>query len=148
MVDVIRSTVIENSSVLSEWKQPLIHPEMVEQFDIYRSTDNSNFYFITSVPSVQTDFMDYTVDVQNEKYFYKILVINTCDIGEDLSGLTSTVLLTGEMDETHRVYLKWSSYDGWENGVEYYIIEMIDENGNWQLIRQVDGNILKHDFQE
>ena len=148
IVDVVRSTVIENLSVLTEWKQPLIHPEKVAQFDIYRSTDNSNFYFIESIPSVQTDYMDYNVDVQNEHYYYKILVINTCDIGEDLSGITSTIILKGEMNEARQIHLGWTPYEGWENGVEYYIIEKMDENGNWQLLRQVDGNILKYDYQK
>ena len=148
IVDVIRSTVVENVSVLTEWKQPNVHPEKVVQYDIYRSTDNSDFYFIESVPSVQTDYMDYNVDVQNEHYYYKILVINECDIGEDLSGITSTIILKGEMDEARQVNLSWTPYEGWENGVEYYIIEKIDENGSWQLLRQVNGNILKYDFQE
>ena len=148
VVDVIRSTVVENLSVLSEWKQPLVHPEKVAQFDIYRSTDNSNFYFLESVPSVQTDYMDYNVDVQSEHYYYKILVVNTCDVDEDLSGITSTIILKGEMDEARQVLLTWTPYDGWESGVEYYIIERIDENGNWQLLKQVDGNILKYKYQE
>jgi PKD repeat protein len=148
VVDVIRSTVVDNVSVLTEWVQPLIHPEMVVQFDIYRSTDNSNFYFLESVPSLQTDYMDYNVDVQNEHYYYKILVKNTCDVNEDLSGITSTIILSGEMDDNRQVHLTWSPYEGWENGVEYYIIEKKDENGNWQLLKQINGNILKYDYQE
>ena len=148
IVDVVRSTVIENVSVLTEWKQPLIYPEKVAQFDIYRSTDNSNFFFIESIPSVQTEYMDYNVDVQNEHYYYKILIINTCNIAEDLSGNTSTIILKGEMDDSRQVQLQWSPYIGWESGVEYYIIEKKDENGNWQLLRQVEGNILKYKHQE
>jgi len=148
VVDIVRSTVVENVSVLTEWGQPENHPDMVVQFDIYRSTDNTNFYFLESVPSAQTDYMDYNVDVQNEHYYYKILVINTCDIGEDLSGTTSTIILEGEMDEGRQIHLSWTPYVGWENGVEFYIIEKVDENGNWQLLKQVDGNILRYDYQE
>ncbi len=148
VVDVVRSTVVENVSVLTEWSQPEVHADMVVQFDIYRSTDNANFYFLESVPAVQTDYMDYNVDVQNEHYYYKILVRNTCDIAEDLSGNTSTIILQGVMDEDRQVHLNWTPYEGWENGVEYYIIEKIDENGNWQLLKQVDGNILRYDYQD
>ena len=148
VVDVVRSTVYENQSVLTEWTQPLVHPEMVAQFDIYRSTDNSNFHYVKSVPSVQTDYMDYDVDVQNEHYYYKILVVNTCEIGEDLSGVTSTIILKGEMDEARQVHLNWTPYTGWENGVEYYILEKKDENGHWQLLHQVGGNELNYDYGE
>jgi PKD repeat protein len=148
VVDIVRSTVYENSSVLTEWAQPQIHPELVAQFDIYRSTDNINFSYVESVPSVQTDFMDYNVDVQNEHYYYKILVINTCDIAEDLSDISSTIILKGEIDELRMTHLTWTPYEGWDQGVEYYILEHKDENGHWQFLRQVNGNILNYEHQE
>jgi PKD repeat protein len=148
VVDVVRSTVVENVSVLTEWIHPEVHPDMVVQYDIYRSTDSANFYFLESVSPLQTDYMDYNVDVQNEHYYYKILVKNSCDMQEDLSGISSTILLQGDMDENRIIHLNWSPYEGWENGVQYYIIEKADENGNWQLLKQVDGNILKYDYQD
>ena len=148
IVDVVRSTVVDNQFVLTEWKEPVVHPEKVAQFDIYRSTDNTNFSYVATVPSVQTDYADYGVDVQNNHYFYKILVINTCDITEDLSPITSTVLLKGEMNEGRQVHLEWTPYKGWEQGVEYYILEKMDENGHWQILKQVDGSKLQYDYQE
>lgn len=148
VVDVVRSTVVDNQTVLTEWTQPLVHPEMVAQFDIYRSTDNRNFRYLTSVPSVQTDFMDYDVDVQNINYYYKILVINTCSIDEGLSGHTSTIVLKGDMDEFRQVHLNWTPYKGWAQGVDYYILEKLDENGHWQLLKQVDGETYRYDYQE
>jgi len=148
VVDVIRSTVVDNDYVLTEWKQPVVHPEKVARFDIYRSTDDQNFAFQTSVPSVQTDYIDHNVDVQNLHYYYKILVINTCDIDEDLSTNTSTILLKGEMDETRLVHLHWSPYKGWDQGVEFYILEKQDENGNWQFLKQVDGETNSYEDQQ
>ncbi len=148
IVDVIRSTVVDNATVLTEWKQPVVHPEMVASFDIYRSVDNSNFFYLQTLPSVQTDFMDYDVDVQNKHYYYKILVANTCNISEDLSGITSTIILKGEMNELRHVHLGWTPYEGWDTGVDYYILEKKDADGHWQIMRQVDGNTLNLDFQE
>ena len=148
IVDVVRSTVVDNQTVLTEWTQPLVHPEQVAQFDIYRSTDNTNFRYLTSVPSVQTDFMDYNVDVQTTNYYYKILVINTCNIDEDLSGHTSTIVLKGTMDELRQVHLNWTPYKGWPQGVEYYILEKLDANGHWQILKQVDGETFRYDYQE
>ena len=148
VADVVRSTVVDNQTVLTEWKQPLVHPEQIAQFDIYRSTDNTNFRYLTSVPSIQTDFMDYSVDVQSTSYYYKILVINTCNIDEDLSGHTSTILLKGDMDEMRQIHLTWTPYKGWSQGVEYYILEKLDENGHWQILKQVDGEMFRYDYQE
>jgi PKD repeat protein len=148
IVDVVRSTVVDNQSVLTEWNLPFVHPEKVAQFDLYRSTDNNNFTYLQSVPALQTDFMDYNVDVQHEHYYYKILVVNTCDIAEALSGNTSTIILKGEMNELRQVHLDWTSYDGWDNGVEYYILEKKDSNGHWQTLKQVDGSTLFYDYHE
>ncbi len=148
IVDVVRSTVYENQSVLTEWLLPSVHPEKVTQFDIYKSNDNINFKYLKSVPSAQTDLMDYDVDVQHEHYYYKILVINACDIAEDLSGNTSTIILKGEMNELRQVHLNWTPYEGWANGVDYYILEKKDADGHWQTLKQVDGSSLFYDYHE
>ncbi|MBK5284970.1 MAG: PKD domain-containing protein, partial [Bacteroidia bacterium] len=63
---VVRSTVVDNRTILTEWLHPSILPGSVVQYDIYRSTDNINFAHIATVPSQQTDYMDYDVDVQKE----------------------------------------------------------------------------------
>src|SRR5205814_9708101 len=75
LVDVVRSTVESNQFVLTEWQQPLVHPEKVVQFDLYRSVDEKNYSFLASVPAYQTSYLDYDVDVQGNHYYYKILVI-------------------------------------------------------------------------
>lgn len=148
IVDIVRSTVVDNEYVLTEWKQPTVHPEKVAKFDIYRSTDNSNFSYLTSVPPMQTDYIDRRVDVQNVHYYYKVLVVNTCNIANALSNNTSTIIIRGEMNEARQVHLEWTPYIGWENGVEYYILEKQDENGNWQFLKQVDGTVRWYDYQE
>jgi PKD repeat protein len=148
VVDVVRSTVVDNLTVLTEWLQPSIHPELITQYDLYRSTDNENYYFIATVPALQTDYMDYNVDVQTNRYYYKILPVNICNVISDISEFTNTVLLKGEMDESSVVHLNWTPYEGWANGVDYYVIEKKDPNGNWQLLKQVSGTTLEYDFPE
>lgn len=148
VVDVIRSTVVDNSYVLTEWKQPTVLPEKVAQFDIYRSTDNQNFRYVASVPAQQTDFSDHQVNVQADQYFYKIQVVNTCNITQELSPNTSTIVLKGEMDDSRHVWLRWTSYIGWDLGVEYFVLEKKDENGNWIFLQQVDGETTQFDYQE
>ena len=73
---------------------------------------------------------------------------NLCNIDEDLSGHTSTIVLKGTMDEMRQVHLNWTGYKGWSSGVEYYILEKLDENGHWQILKQVDGETYRYDYQE
>jgi len=148
IVDVVRSTVVNNQTVLTEWLPPVVYPEKVSQYDVYRSTDNINFSYLSSVPYAQTNYMDNDVNVQFYHYFYKIKVINTCNVNENPSLNTSTILLKGEMLDDRSVHLQWSPYDGWDLGVDYYIIETLDENGQWHFLKQVDGTTTHYDYQE
>jgi PKD repeat protein len=147
-VDMVRSTVVENLSVLTEWLPPVVHPEKVVQYDLYRSTDNVNFHYLTSLSPMQTDYMDNDVDVQTAHYYYKIRVLNTCDIAEDLSGNTSTILLKGTESEDYNITLKWNPYMGWDTGVDYYIIEKMEDGGSWQLLKKVDGTVIDYTYHE
>ena len=148
VVDVVRSTVVDNQSILTEWLPPVVHPEKVVQFDLYRSIDNFNFHFLTSVSPMQTDYMDYDVDVQNEHYYYKIQVQNTCDIAEALSGNTSSILLKAKENEDYTIHLSWTPYNGWYYGVDYYIIEKKEEGGNWEFLKKVNGDVLDYSYHE
>ena len=148
IVDVVRSTVVDNDYVLTEWKQPTVLPEKVLQFDIFRSNDNVNFSYLASVPAQQTDYLDYSVDVQEKNYYYKVQVINSCNIDESLSSNTSTIVLRGEMDEGRRVFLYWTAYEGWESGVDYYVLEKQDDYGHWVRLKQLTGDKTNYDYQE
>jgi PKD repeat protein len=147
-VDMVRSTIVDNQSVLTEWIPPAVHPEKVVQYDLYRSTDNANFHYLTSVSPMQTDYLDNDVNVQASHYFYKIRVLNTCDIAEDLSGNTSTILLKGKESEDYNITLKWNPYIGWDTGVDYYIIEKLEDGGSWELLKKVDGNVIDYTYHE
>lgn len=148
IADVVRSTVVDNHHVLTEWLEPLVHPEAIVQYDLYRSLDNSNFYYVASLPVNQTYFHDYDVDVQTQHYYYKILVKNICNVNGDLSTNTSTIILNGTMDEQRSVQLNWTPYNGWTDGVDYYIIEFKDADNQWQLLKKVSGTDLHYNYIE
>jgi hypothetical protein len=147
-IEMVRSTVVNNRSVLTEWKQPDVLPEKVIRYDVYRSTDSTNFDFLASVPRDQTAYMDEAVNVQQTNYFYRIQAVNECNLNESPSSLSSTIVLDGEMDESYEVHLHWTPYSGWDQGVEYYLIEKQDENGNWVPVRQVNGTTTTLNYQE
>jgi len=148
VVDMVRSTVVDNDYVLTEWLPPVIRPLGVLRYDLYRADDNIHFEFISSVPPQQTDYSDHDVDVQKHNYFYKIRVVNTCDTAEVLSNPTTTILLIGEKTEDRVVHLKWSPYDRWVEGVDYYIIETQEENGQWKFVTQTPGTKTTVEFRD
>lgn len=140
-VDIIRSTVVDDSYVFTEWAPPALAPQLVTSFELYRSTNNSNFELVATLPGNETNYSDYNTGVKGNYYFYKIKVNNLCELqtAEGLQG--SSVLLIGGLDEENRSVLRWSPYRDWESGVDYYVIERIDLNGNWVPVGRVDGSV-------
>ena len=39
--------------------------------------------------------------------------------------------------------LKWTKYTDWDSGVEKYVIEKLNSNGNWEQIKVVPGGITE-----
>lgn len=142
-VDVVRSTVINNSEVLIEWNTPTIVPKAITGYSIYRSTDNENFIFLTDVPPTANQYIDKDLDVNTQNYFYKIEAKNTCNVVARTSNESSSILLTAELIDGS-TQLNWTKYEGWDMGVEYYIIEKMNEKGEWEMIKKVDGNQLNY----
>ncbi len=139
-VSVIRSTVIENIKVLTEWLPPTIHPERVKEYHIYRSEDNSTFNLIAIVPSALTAYTDTDVDINAHEYYYRILVVNDCNLSGIESNNGSSIFLTG-IHENYSTQFNWTPYKEWQQGVDTYQLERINANGVWEIIKVVNGNV-------
>jgi hypothetical protein len=55
--------------------------------------------------------------------------------------------LQGELIE-RTTYLNWTPYKEWMPGVDKYEIEYLNSNGQWEVIKIVDGNIISTSFDE
>lgn len=145
-VDVVRSTVVNNSEILTEWGTPSILPKAITGYTIYRSTDDIHFTLLTTVAAVVNQYTDKDVNVNEQNYFYKIVTENTCNVATQQSNESSSILLKAELIDGN-VMLNWTKYEGWDMGVDYYIIEKMNPEGNWEIIKKVDGNELIYQVQ-
>jgi len=138
---IIRSTVVDNSSILTEWHEGSPFSELVSYYLIYKSSDKDpgNFILIDSVNSSTKYYLDRDVDVNTNTYQYKIEVENICQQRTGLTDLSGNILLQGKLDDMNNSRLEWTPYNGWKEGVERYEIQKQDENGNWKTIKSVDG---------
>lgn len=139
-VSVVRSTVISNKDILTEWLPPTIYPERVLEYHIYRSEDNSNFNLIAIVPSALTAYIDINADINSQEYYYRVLVVNDCNMSGIESNRGSSILLTGSHDSFSTEF-NWTPYKEWQPGVETYQLERINSNGIWEIIKVVDGAV-------
>ncbi len=141
-VDITRSTVVDNEFVLVEWGVPVVLPALVNRYDIYRSTDNSNFQLIASVPALMNAYEDFAVYVGAMEYYYKIDVINVCEVSTTPGAIGSSIWLQ-KLDSSVGYKLRWTKYVEWDSGVEYYVIEKKNSAGNWEEVVRVPGSVTE-----
>ncbi len=146
IVKVVRSTVVNNEYVLTEWLEPVIHPERVASYLILRSEDQITYNLIASVAAPATSFSDMQVDVNEKEYYYKVIPLNDCNLNGLDSKLGSSIFLQGQAIDNH-VLLRWTKYTEWNSGVDYYLIEHQKIDGSWEIIQSVDGNTTNVDVE-
>ena len=79
-VDIVRSTVMNDSYVFTEWAPPALAPQLVTNFELYRSLDMTSWNLLVTLPATETSYSDFTTDVMKQNYYYKIKVNNLCNL--------------------------------------------------------------------
>ena len=141
-VDIVRSTVVDDEFVLTEWGEPSILPSLVDRFDVYRSTDAVNYQLIASVPGTAHEYSDFDVSVDQQDYYYKIIVQNICNV-EAKEGFIGYSILLQRLEMGADYILKWTKYQQWNSGVETYVIEKLNGNGVWEEIERLPGTVTE-----
>jgi len=140
-VEIVRTTVIDDRNVLSEWLPPTLAPNRVAQYNVMKSTDNINYSEIATLPANALSYIDYDTDVHNQDYFYRIDVVSDCELAGTPSNNGASILLKSDW-EREKTKLWWTPYTDWNTGVDFYIIEQENPFGQWLPVKTVGGNEL------
>jgi PKD repeat protein len=138
-VDVMRATVIDNRHVLIEWAPPVLFPDRVLNYQLLRSADGISYAPLAIVPAQVTSYTDYQVDVEEQTFFYKIVVINDCNLTGPEGYEGNSILLQGDW-RSYNTDLRWTPYQKWDQGVDHYMIQKQNTFGVFEDYIQVDGN--------
>lgn len=139
-VDVVRTTVVNDSETLTEWLPPAIAPGRVIGYEIFRSEDGAAYVPVASLSPMDFSYIDYDVDVMEHSYMYRVNVLNDCNLSGLMSNKGTSILLRSEVKDLGDK-LWWTEYEHWDSGVDHYIIEAEDENGQWRPVKKVGGNV-------
>jgi hypothetical protein len=91
------------------------------------------------VPSQALSYDDNNVNVDAQNYFYKVEVVNICNMATTQGRNGSSILLNVYESEISNL-LKWTKYTNWDSGVEKYVIEKLNSNGLYEQIKVVPGS--------
>lgn len=136
---IIRSTVIDNSAVLTEWEEPLYGAEKILNYQIWKSVDSAGFSLAGIVDKEAQKFIDYETNVEEQNYYYMIIPSNVCNVAPQERNMSSSILLEKEIiNETH-ILFNWTQYYQWLEGVDYYELQRKNEFGEWEILKTMDG---------
>jgi len=141
-VDITRTTVVNDSYTLTEWTPPSYRSDLITSYNIYRSVDQINYNLIATMPSQALSYDDNNVNVDAQNYYYKVEVVNSCNMATVQGRIGSSILLDVYESEISNI-LKWTKYTDWDSGVEKYVIEKLNNNGDWEQIKVVTGIITE-----
>ncbi|SMG08495.1 PKD repeat-containing protein [Marivirga sericea] len=133
------TTVMETGEVFTEWSIPEAGKGKITAFEIYRSENGGEFQYFDSVEPHEQYYIDDESDTDNNTYKYQVKVINDCSIDTESSAESNTVLL--QKDVQFRKYeLSWNAFEGWKEGVKKYVIQRLNEKGEWETVEEVSSD--------
>ena len=119
-------TIKWNKSAHKRWNYYLL--------DKYE-TDESNF--LERFELVDTFYIDNDVNTSEYSYIYKLREVDICGEINEADREGKSILLKGYYDIGS--HLNWTFYRNWENGVEYYDLELLN-NGNISILSTLNSN--------
>jgi hypothetical protein len=131
--EIVRTTIVDNASVLTEWKDPVIGPNKVRSYKIWKSENNGDYFLVDELPKGVNSFYDTNVNINSSQYDYKISVENSCNVIGQISNLGTSVLLRKKADQ-YINYIYWTPYRGWSEGVGEYLLQKKNDLGGWETL--------------
>jgi gliding motility-associated-like protein len=121
------SASVDGSDVKLSWPPSVTFP--VNAYIPQRLNESGSFLPLDTLSD--TSFTDSDLSVTGNRYFYQVYVTDECGNISDTSAVAGTILLQLGADGL----LTWSTYKGWNNGVNSYVLNKLDLTG--QLILSI-----------
>ncbi|HRW98640.1 MAG TPA: T9SS type B sorting domain-containing protein, partial [Cyclobacteriaceae bacterium] len=128
------SAVVSDQGVRLEWVEPGATPP---SYSVLRSFGQLPFSAIGSSPTNTFLDVNYTTA---DQYSYRIDYTDECDNDSPEGGIVIPIRLEGTIDD-NVVTIIWSEYEGWQSGINNYVIEKLDQSGD--IFETLDAGIDK-----
>ena len=138
--EIIRSTVENNNSVFTQWKDTSLAMNPLSSNLLYRSINGGTFNYLIDIDSSSHSYLDTDVDVFNNNYKYFVISKNICEINSSNSNVGSSIRLIYEKPSILKTKLEWNKYDNWTDGVNRYEIQKLNASGQWEIINFTDSS--------
>ncbi len=133
------SAVINGNQAQLTWATDPLFP--ASSYTVFKATNGVDFSrFVGN--SATPDFTDNTYDLANTTC-YKVNYIDKCDNTSADGQPICPVRLVGTLSDKNYVFLQWSAYEGWKQGVKNYTIQKFNAAGS--LVSSITVNGTSYD---
>jgi len=130
----IRATVDFDKEVTIEWTGSGTPRIPIREYVIEKSEDGIRYKWYQSFSPNQLSFTDKKVMVDDKSYFYRTYAIDTCELRSQILDFAKTILLHADTTVEERPYVTWSTYKGWNDGVNFYEVQRKKPDGSFATI--------------
>ncbi|MEA3494526.1 MAG: PKD domain-containing protein, partial [Bacteroidota bacterium] len=125
--EIIRATVENNENILIEWTKAT--KGIPKTYILEKSENGISWYELSTSDNQTFDFLDFNNRVDEQSYFYRMFVIDSCDYKSEYTNYGKTILLTTETKSTYPK-LKWTAYKQWNQGIKNYELQIFNKSKN------------------
>jgi gliding motility-associated-like protein len=134
-MDVAFATVENNENVYIQWEKAKTQYPVSYLLNTY---DAEGLHLLSSIELNKTSFTEDNIDVTAENFVYKVQTVDHCGEKGIEGYMGKPMLLTGYYaDDVSQ--LQWSAYEEWDEGVDYYDIQILD-HGEFVSVGTVPGS--------
>ena len=133
---LIRASVVDDSYTIMDWDSLSFHRMDIAKYVIEKSLDGIKYTYLAEYSPTTFTAKDLDVLVDDHSYFYRSYGIDVCGDTSPYSNFGKTIVVKASTDSTldQKPMLDWSTYKGWTQGVDFYTIEIENEDGSFTEI--------------
>lgn len=132
--ETIRATVDFDKEITIEWTGSGNPRIPIDTYVIERADDGIHYKWYQNFKPNEFSFTDKKVKVDNQSYFYRTYAIDTCGQKSKVLNFAKTILLKADTTPQERPYVHWSTYQGWNEGVNEYEVQLKKPDGTFVTI--------------
>ncbi|MCB9240569.1 MAG: PKD domain-containing protein [Flavobacteriales bacterium] len=134
--ELVRASVVDDKFVTIDWDSVHGSRIPIKQYVVQRSDDGALYYLSWTFEPNEFNLEDKDVRVDDQSYFYRTFAIDQCNDTSAIQNFGKTILLKADTTHDQRPLLNWSTYQGWDAGVDFYIVEIKNPDGSFSYIGQ------------
>jgi gliding motility-associated-like protein len=141
----MRYVTVKNNTVLKiKWSIPATTSKLGSYTLERKGPKDLKYNVVAQIPFDTTFYVDMAklIKVDADNYVYRVKVKDSCGYSSSYSNIGTNIVLTGEVTKTEQFAFTWTPYQYFVKGVQNYYIQIKDNNGAWNTLKQIDSATL------